>query len=490
MGFVLLIVLFYVGLLVFYLSNVKIRHHNINEYFIYGRKLSGLNLSFLWSVAWVGGASTLGLLANANNYGLSAYWYVIATVLGYLIFAALLAPRIRMVGDKLNQVTFGDIIEDRYDVRCRIIASLVNISTSILFAASQIVAISYLLGLTGVLPRSAAVLLGTLLFAIYTARGGLIYISRLAYLQTLIIMLGSLTVIYYCFQGMQLKALWHTMPASSWNISAWGWDNIVVVFVSILCSVLSSSDGYMRCLAARDETASKTGLAGAALLTMLMTLGFLLMGLYSNFNFPGPLSSREIIDLLWSQLPAGIKGIFLVTLLAVILSTADISLMVATAGISRDVYNRFVDVTASQKVLLRVSYLAAVFAAVLAAVVAMAINDLFAIVMWAFKITAIGLTVPVVGAYFWSRGQAEGALYSMISSLVAAGLWSLSGLARTTGVSELWIGLTVSLFVYLAVSLLTPQTEECYRKSQAFCQVNDQATGSLVCKKTTHHHTP
>ena len=136
----LLLVVFFVLGMVLSLLTVKNKHANINEYFIYGRKLSGINLAFLWAVAWVGGASTLGLINQTYYYGIAAFWYIIAIVMGTVFFSFLLAPRIRRVGDKLNQVTFADIIEDRYDYRCRIMVTLINIATYILYTAGQIVA--------------------------------------------------------------------------------------------------------------------------------------------------------------------------------------------------------------------------------------------------------------------------------------------------------------------------------------------------------------
>ncbi|MEL7568204.1 MAG: sodium:solute symporter family protein [Dehalobacterium sp.] len=474
----------YLAAIVVVLYQVKIKHHSINEYFIYGRKLSGMSSALLWALAWVGGGHTISLIANANQYGVSAYWYVLGTVTGFLIFAKFLAHRVRTVGDKLNQVTFADIIEDRYDVKCRIVVSIISVLTSILYTAAQIVAISFLLDMTGLLSHQSNVILGTIIFALYTGRGGLIYISRLAYLQTGLIMLGSVLAALYCFQGLNFSQFTYTSYDFYQDISKWGWNNIGVVFISIICSVLSSSDGYLRCLAARGEKESRNGLIGAAILTVAMTAGFLFFGLYSNLNFTEPLSTFQVITLLWTELPDMMKGIFLITLLAVILSTADISLLTATAGITKDFYYRFIDSRADQKVLLRVNYLATALAALSAILFALMVNDLFLLVLWAFKITTICLTVPVVGAYYWPKANAKGAFWSIISSLGSAGIWYGSGLSLSTGISELWVGLAVSFSVYTAGGLICSSTEECYRKSQAFCSV-EKGTGLLSNSKIT-----
>lgn len=466
---IVLLLCFLLGI-VFTLVNIKIKHKNINNYFIYGRKLTGLNLAFLWGVAWVGGASTLGLIENTYYYGVSAYWYIIAIFVGTILFAFLLAPKIRTVGDKLNQVTFSDIIEDRYDYRCRNLVTLINIITFILYIASQIVAISYILGLIGI-PYHIAVVVGTLLFSVYTARGGMAYISKIAYLYSIFIIFGALIIIIY--SSSQLLEIFSAPVKDAFlGFSDWGLENIIIVFVAILCSILTSSDGYMRCLAAKDERATKVGLTFSAVLIILMTVGFLLIGLYSKLNFSGMLTTAEIINLLWNDFAIGIKGIFIITLLSVILSTADISLMVATANISKDIYNRIIHTRADQEVLLKVTYLSSIIVTVIAAIIALVINNIFVIVMWAFKITTISLTVPVLGAYFWSRGQAKGAFYSMIVSLIITAVWAFFQLKNITGIDELWVGLLSSICVYFIHGLSVKQSEEDFRKSQAYCKVN------------------
>jgi len=467
----ILIIIGFIMTIVITLYKVKLKHVSINEYYIYGRKLSSFNLAVLWAVAWVGGASTLGLVANVYHHGVSAFWYVFAVAFGTLLFALLLAPRIRKVGDKLNQVTFADIIEDRYDVRCRILVTVINLLTFILYTASQIVAISYVLELTGLFSLPGAIIAGTLLFALYTARGGLTYILRVAYLFALVIISGGLILTLYSTQFMGLKDSLMSMPGGSWDMFGWGWHNIVLTLVAITCTCLTSSDGYMRCLASRDERSTKSGLLLASFLIIVMTAAFLLIGLYTRLHFTGPLTNYEILGLLWLEMPHAIKGVLVVTILAVILSTADISLMVAAANMSKDIYNRFIHVRASQEVLLKASYLSAAFIAVLAGIIALVINDIFIIIMWAFKITTISLTVPVLGAYFWPRGQANSAFYSMVASLTITGIWIAFKLNQITGIDVMWAGLSISMMVFFAHSLLVKQDEECFRKSQAYCRI-------------------
>jgi SSS family solute:Na+ symporter len=68
------------------------------------------------------------------------------------------------------------------------------------------------------------------------------------------------------------------------------------------------------------------------------------------------------------------------------------------------------------------------------------------------------LFVPIVGALFWRRATAAGALVSMVvSSVVVVVFMAVDGLFANTPIIY---GMVVSLVVFVAVSLLTPRPSE------------------------------
>ncbi len=72
----------------------------------------------------------------------------------------------------------------------------------------------------------------------------------------------------------------------------------------------------------------------------------------------------------------------------------------------------------------------------------------------AYDLLTGALFVPIVGALFWRRATAVGALASMIAgSVVVVVFMVVDGLFANTPI--IW-GLLVSLVVFVVVSLLTP----------------------------------
>ncbi len=76
----------------------------------------------------------------------------------------------------------------------------------------------------------------------------------------------------------------------------------------------------------------------------------------------------------------------------------------------------------------------------------------------AYDLLSGALFVPIVGALFWRRATAAGALASMAAgSVVVVTFMVLDGLFANTPI--IW-GMLASLVVFVVVSLLTPRPSE------------------------------
>jgi solute:Na+ symporter, SSS family len=76
----------------------------------------------------------------------------------------------------------------------------------------------------------------------------------------------------------------------------------------------------------------------------------------------------------------------------------------------------------------------------------------------AYDLLSGALFVPIVGALFWRRATAAGALVSMVvSSVVVVALMATRGLFSN---DPIIYGMLVSLVIFVAVSLLTPKPSE------------------------------
>ena len=91
-------------------------------------------------------------------------------------------------------------------------------------------------------------------------------------------------------------------------------------------------------------------------------------------------------------------------------------------------------------------------------VISLIVSDVVGALTVAYDLLTGALFVPIVGALFWRRATAGGALVSMVvSSVVVVVFMVVDGLFANTPIIY---GMLVSLVVFVVVSLLTPRPSE------------------------------
>jgi solute:Na+ symporter, SSS family len=89
-------------------------------------------------------------------------------------------------------------------------------------------------------------------------------------------------------------------------------------------------------------------------------------------------------------------------------------------------------------------------------VISLIVSDVIGALTVAYDLLSGALFVPIVGALFWRRATAAGALASMAAgSVVVVVFMVVDGLSANTPI--IW-GMLASLVVFVVVSLVTPRT--------------------------------
>jgi solute:Na+ symporter, SSS family len=133
-------------------------------------------------------------------------------------------------------------------------------------------------------------------------------------------------------------------------------------------------------------------------------------------------------------------------------SSASASLLASSTILANDVYAGFVVRGEHNKVL--VSRVTTLLVGVVTLVISLIVSDVVGALTVAYDLLTGALFVPIVGALFWRRATAAGALVSMVvSSVVVVVFMVVDGLFANTPIIY---GMVVSLVVFVAVSLLTP----------------------------------
>lgn len=145
-------------------------------------------------------------------------------------------------------------------------------------------------------------------------------------------------------------------------------------------------------------------------------------------SFEGTVNAERVLPsvLLWG-IPAGLRGMIMVALIAASMSTFDTHANMTTAFFTRDIYHRWLRRKASDKELVLASRLFILFMVLLAFLFAYSVKSINDIWAWLIMGLGTGLMVPGILRFYWWRlngaGFALGTFAGMIGAVVQRVFW-------------------------------------------------------------------
>jgi SSS family solute:Na+ symporter len=447
---------------------------SMEDFYLGGKKIGTFSMMSLWLSSWVGGAAIIGTAANAYDMGITAFWYVGAMCFGFAIFGSSFTALIKRVGDKFNHVTYPDLIEDRYDSRCRIVSIITTILANIAYNAGQLVAAGGILYTFTGWNITFCIILSAVIVTLYTAFGGLLAVTYTDVVQTIFIVLSLIVAIpfVYNLSGGSLSGLKAHLPESYFHAGSWGISMILGLIVTITLTFFTSMDSYTRCFSAKNEKVARNGTLLAIIGTGGIATAATYLGMAGKIIFPNLADSSSILPTIINDvLPVGVKGLMLVGIISAIMSTSDISTLTASANITKDIYHRYINPRAEDKTLLRLGVMSSIFVGALSTLLALKMMNIVNILYIAFTINSAGLFLPTISIFFWKKGNSKSAFWSMTLSLITVITWFLGNtfnLGKIFTIDPVWPGLLVSAIVFISLSIFSQPTEADIQKANRY----------------------
>jgi len=445
------------------------RQKTTEDYYVGGRGVGTLSLAALWMSSWVGGAAIMGTAEKSYQIGISSLWYPFSMFSGFILFALLFAGRIKELGDRHRHITYSDLIEHRYDARVRLVSTATTILAYIGYTASQLLSAAQIItSITGI-SLLYSFLVATSVTVAYTSIGGFFAVEKTDRFQTLLVIVGV--------SGVAVPLTWHSLgdvsrlatelPTGFFHFGAWGWGAILAMFISMVLTFFTSMDSYTRCYAARTARAARNGTLLAALIVLCISVSICFLGMSAKLIIPaGEDGTSTLIRLIIHIFPIGVKGLMLVAILSAIMSTADTCILCASANLTRDIYQRFINPEVGQAKIMRLSIASSILVGVVGALVGWYSKSIIDLLIMAFTINSAGLFLPTLGVFFWRRATPKATFWSITMSLATVLLWYFAQEAfpgsPLFAIDPVWPGLAVSaLFFFLpGLTALRPQETE------------------------------
>ena len=161
-----------------------------------------------------------------------------------------------------------------------------------------------------------------------------------------------------------------------------------------------------------------------------------------------------------STLPVGMKGFLVAGLMAAAMSTFDSTVNAGAAYWVKDIYSEYINPKASDKSLMRQSYLSSIIIVVLGLGLMLVIKNINEVWGWITMSVSAGMIIPFVMRWYWWRVNGYGYMAGMAAGTLAAIVWKIVTPASIADYYSFLFASSISLLGLIIGTLLTKPTDD------------------------------
>ncbi len=444
---VFFVLLYFIGLIVLGIFKSPKQKSN-DDFLIAGRKLSlGAFVATLVSTFYGG---ILGVGEFTYQFGLVSwftqgfFYYVFA-----LLYALYLAPKIQ----RNQHYTLPDQLYASYNKSTGLLGSFF---TFILVSpAPYVLMVGVLIHMVFGWSITVSILIGALFSTIYVLFGGFRAVVRTDILQFFLMFAGFGILLPFAWAKLgNLFELLPQLPAGHTTLVGKLSIQKIGAWVIIALWTIVSPSFYQRCSAAKNENIARKGILTAIGFWFVFDMMTLSAGFYARFALEGidPVMAFPLLGEL--VLPVGIKGIFLVGMLAIIMSSLDSFSFLSAITLGRDFIWRLRGSKDNQKKIIlftRWGLLASLVLSIFLAIGFQSVIDIWYILG---SVAIPVLLIPIWTSFFPRlKLSAESTFRMMVTTSVVSIFWLISGYVMAVanqpvyvlGIEPMYPGLVVSI---------------------------------------------
>jgi len=432
------------------------RGKGVVDYLLAGRSLTVPVFVMTLVSTWYGGI--LGVGEFTYSYGL-ANWVIqgVPYYIFALVFAFLLAKKIRATG----LTTIPDRLQQMYDRRTALLGA--GLTFFLMTPAPYVLMLGILLQMITGWSLTVCVIVGTVVTTTYLFAGGFRADVYTDVFEFVLMFVGFGLIIPFAvnnYGGWEFLRT-HLPPLHlTWH----GGNSVqfILVWFFIALWTLVDPSFYQRCAAAASGDVARRGILWSVVFWIIFDAMTATVGLYARAILP--LLDQPVMAypmLAEHLLPPVAKGLFVVGLLATIMSTLNTLTFVSGTTLGRDIVERLRRSKGeeacddSEKTWVQIGLLAS---GILAVVLALAIPSVVKLWYTIGTVIVPGLLVPLVSTYFERlRVSARTGFWAMLLGWLTSTVWLLAGWTRQLGVAEyypfgiepMYPGLAVSCVVWV-----------------------------------------
>lgn len=441
------------------------------DFAVAGRTLSPWVLVCTMLAVWIGTGSIVGNAGMAYDNGLAALIIPIGSVIGMIVLTRV-APKAR----DYDVYSVPEIIGSRYGQIARLLAVV-----ALVLAYMVIVSYQFNAGgavLNAILRDDAghpliSVQTGTILAAVfivtYTILAGLMSLAYTDIVTGIIITLSLIIAFPVLWakaggwSGMEASFAAMGRPEHMKFRGIFSRAEVINYTLPSFLLIMGDANQYQRFFASRNAKGATTATTFMIVVVLVIESLIILEAWVASSLIPNAAVGKYVLIYAAKDfMPTALGLLFLVTIVGIIISTADSFLLIPATCVIRDVYLNYIKPKAAEKQVIFLSRLLVLALGIVAYLVSLAFaqsTTIFHRAMYAYTIYGAAITPCLVAALFWKGATRHGAIASILAGTITTLVWS--GLdkdrlpAWAAELDAVLPAITLSVLSLVLVSLLT-----------------------------------
>jgi SSS family transporter len=456
---------------------------NQADFSVAGRSLSPWVLVCTMLAVWIGTGSIVGNAGETYRIGLAAVFIPMGSVIGMICLT-----RIASKARNYDVYSVPEIIGLRYGQTARLLSVVALVMAYMVIVSYQFNAGGAVLEVIltdasgqSMLTAKTATIIAAVFIITYTILAGLMSVAY-ADIVTGIIITVSLFIAFPVlwikaggWSGMEIA--FAAMGDKPQHMQTWGVlskTQIINYCLPPFLLIMGDANQYQRFFASKNAKGAKLATTIMIAAVLVIESLIILEAWICSSMIPEMANGKYV--LLYAAknfMPIALGTLFLVTVVGIIISTANSFLLIPSTCLIRDVYSNLINPNASEKKKILLSRLMVLVLGIIAYLVSLAFAEsktIFEKSLYAFTIYGSAITPCLVAALFWRKATTAGAITSILSGTIITLTWSeftfIQNILPTAAadLDAVLPAITISMASLVLVSLLTKNKTNTFRE--------------------------
>ena len=390
----------------------------------------------------VGGGSVFGLSERVFAQDLSYVYALGLTVLVDILVASVI---VKKIAQHYGVISIGEIMARHYGKFGRVFTGISATFVSFGYVAIQISVSSRIFQNILHINYVEGVILSYLVVITYTAIGGLRSIIVMNFVQFFAIIIFLPIVSIVGLYKIGFANFIASVPVAKYDLSIL-WQDSLQLFLSF--ALMGFYPGFIqRSFMTKDYKQTRNAIYAKSLIYVLFLAVIAMNGLLSYCHNPAADSNLALLTFIDEMLPAALKGLVTVGLLAAVMSTADSELNIASISLTNDVFGPLFKVRDS-KILLLFTQIATLLIGSFAIFLALKFNNTVDLVLFVAGFWLPIMVIPLIASLYDIAISKLGLAIAALCGASSFALWQIY-FTDSSKIKSAFVGLLANLSVFV-----------------------------------------